>query len=100
MGAGEAIFAHFDRSFPEGKLDKWSIGDRGRGSDRLTMDASNRVFTSAQDAGDNDFHVGFDKDSDPDGALEKIAESGYKHTDDNQVYFSAAADDNAGTMRQ
>ncbi|KAG6899700.1 hypothetical protein C0993_007812, partial [Termitomyces sp. T159_Od127] len=74
----EEIKDHFDRAFPHGKLE-YECSE--------TFDVGNRIFTIAKETVDEDVHIPFCKDTDPNGRLEKIACEGFKQTSDNVVRY-------------
>lgn len=78
------------RSFPEGKVDRWTAGNfRGYSA----LDISNRYFTPRKDAPGVE-HIPFENDVGPNGILESIANSGYAHSEENIVrYFTRQVDE-------
>lgn len=88
MAAAKTVYKAFDREFKEGELEEWSeeMSDEGN----KILYANNRVFTPAKDSDKREVHIPFEKDTDPNGFLEKIARGGFKRTSDNVVEYAQA----------
>ncbi|KAG6820061.1 hypothetical protein H0H93_005901 [Arthromyces matolae] len=99
MAAGDLILDHFDRSFPEGKLEKGAFDSTTQDGERQTIDISNRIFTPDKDCGPDDDHVSFGRDCDPVGAMQRICKLGFRRIEDNHVAFSEGRIDMLGALR-
>ena len=98
LDAAQMIYRHFDRHFPEGLLDIWSLmwSTNQKGLD--SIDISNRYLTPSKDISGVE-SLPFHKGVDPRNILLDMAKGNYIHTDNNYVEYFSMHRDNSGQRK-
>ncbi|KAG6913897.1 hypothetical protein DXG01_003650 [Tephrocybe rancida] len=88
IAAASEICGFFDRLFPEGQLENWSLQHVGQQT--KVLDIANRTFTPIAETMNTDLHVPFDKEFDPRGISIGAIGKGFKRIEDNMVEYASA----------